>query len=181
MYQQAWDPYPPGDARNYSHNLGHPFMRKVVEAMDEGILVSFAAGNCGSSCPDGRCAGDVGPGMSIRGANGHPRVICVGAANLRDDWIGYSSQGPSTLDPEKPDVCGFSHFQGFTPCDNGTSAACPVVAGVLGLLAAAIPGLTQDRARDALRQTARRNGAAAWNQNFGWGIVDAMAAYQLPP
>ena len=38
-----------------------PLHRKVLEAIDEGILVLFAAGNCGATCPDGRCAGDTDP------------------------------------------------------------------------------------------------------------------------
>ncbi|APV48566.1 hypothetical protein BWI17_02005 [Betaproteobacteria bacterium GR16-43] len=161
LHAQASDPFPPGDPRNYTHNIAHPFMRKVVEVMNDGVLVSFAAGNA-------------------LGANGHPRVISVGAVNLRDEWIGYTSQGPSTL-ADKPDVCSFSHFAGHTACDNGTCAACPVVAGVLGILAAAVPGLTQDRAREALRQTARRSAGTVWNADLGWGVVDALAAYQLPP
>ena len=40
MFQESWD-------RDYATNPDHPFTRKVVEALDEGILVLFAAGNCG--------------------------------------------------------------------------------------------------------------------------------------
>lgn len=176
LYQQSWDPFPPGHPGNYSHNLNHPFNRKVLEAMDMGILVVFAAGNCGASCPSGQCGLDTGPGRSIRGANGSPRVICVGAANLAQAWIGYSSQGPSTLDQEKPDFCGYSHFTGHTPCDNGTSAACPVVAGVLGLMAQKKPSVTQDEARSLLRNTANHPLSVRWDNTYGRGIVDAYAA-----
>lgn len=47
LYQVAWDPFPPGDPSNYTHNPQHVFTRKLVELLDAGILVTFAAGNCG--------------------------------------------------------------------------------------------------------------------------------------
>ena len=53
IFQETWD-------ATYARNPNHPFTRKVVEAINEGILVLFAAGNCGDTCPDGRCGPDVG-------------------------------------------------------------------------------------------------------------------------
>jgi hypothetical protein len=74
-----------------------------VEVIDTGIIVTFAAENCGSKCPPGdRCDSDVGPGKSIWGANGHPKLVTVGAANILEEWIGYTSQGPAALDLKKP-------------------------------------------------------------------------------
>jgi len=178
LYQQSWDPFPPGHASNYTHNLAHPFNRKVIEAMDEGIVVVFAAGNCGAVCADSRCGPDSGPGRSIRGANGMERVICVGAVNINDEWIGYSSQGPSTLAEEKPDVCGFSHFKGHFSSDSGTSAACPVVAGVVALLLSAGGVQDQSRIRQTLKDSSRQRGSNVWNDRFGYGIVDAEAAWR---
>lgn len=88
IFREAWDP-------TYARNPNHPFTRKVVEAINEGILVLFAAGNCGDTCPDGRCGNDNGPGRSIWGANGHPLVMTVGAVNKNEEFIGYSSRGPA--------------------------------------------------------------------------------------
>jgi len=178
LYQEAWDPFPPGDPSNYTRNPDHPFTRKLIELLDAGILVAFAAGNCGGRCADARCGADQGPGRGIWGAGGHARSICVGAVNLRGEWIGYSSEGPAALAADKPDLCGYSHFEGFFASDNGTSAACPVVAGVLGLLAGTRAGLNQDRAREVLRATARQDPAGdVWGPRFGAGIVDAQAAW----
>jgi subtilisin family serine protease len=174
LYQEAWDPFPHGDPGNYTRNPAHVFTRKLVELLDAGMLVGFAAGNCGGVCADPRCARDHGPGRGIWGANGHERAICVGAVNLRREWIGYSSEGPAALSPEKPDVCGYSHFAGWFPSDTGTSAACPVVAGVLALLAGSRRGITQDRARAALRANTGRTG---WDPRFGAGAVDAHATW----
>jgi subtilisin family serine protease len=182
LYKQSWDPYPPGHASNYTHNLEHPLIRVIMDYIGAGNLVTFAAGNCGNRCaPSFRCGADIGPGKSIRGANGHPRVISVGAVNLLDEWIGYSSQGPSTLAPEKPDLCGYSHFRGYFASDSGTSAACPVVAGVLGLLRAARGRFDQDRARAVLIASARKVAGNQWRNDFGYGIVDAAAAYRMLP
>ena len=175
IFQEAWDPA-------YATDPNHPFTRKVVEAINEGILVLFAAGNCGESCPDGRCSGDTGPGRSIWGANGHPQVMTVGAVNIRSEFVGYSSQGPAALDPNKPDFCSATHFTGYFTSDSGTSAATPIAAGVVALLKQANSAATQDQIKAALKNTARDIGPGGWDQHSGSGILQAKAALdQLAP
>lgn len=170
MYKKSWAP-------NYATNPNHPVTRKVVEAINTGIIVTFAAGNCGSQCPSGKCGNDTGPGRSIWGANGHPKVITVGAANIREEWIGYTSQGPAALDPKKPDFCAPSHFKGARTSDNGTSAACPICAGVIALYRSHDPNLRQDRVKDALQKTAKNLCAAGWDPHSGFGMIQGERAY----
>lgn len=171
IYQKNWDPA-------YATNPNHPFTRKVVEAINEGILVLFAAGNCGEGCnTSNKCGNDFGPGKSIWGANGHPKVMTVGAANIQGRLVGYSSQGPASLSAHKPDFCGISHFTGYFTCDTGTSAACPVAAGVVALMKQCNNSLSQDGAKQALKSTAMNIGPAGWDQHSGSGIIQAKTAY----
>ncbi len=170
IFQETWDPV-------YARDANHPFTRKVVEALDEGILVLFAAGNCGATCPDGRCGSDTGPGHSIWGANGHPRVMTVGAVSKNEQFIGYSSQGPAALDPNKPDFCSVSHFTGFFNSDSGTSAATPIAAGVVALLKEASPALSQDQVKSTLRTTAKDIGPLGFDQHSGAGIIRPRVAF----
>jgi serine protease AprX len=170
IFQENWD-------TDYAKNPNHPFTRKVIEALDEGILILFAAGNCGGTCPDGRCGSDSGPGKSIWGANSHPRVITVGAVNKNEQFVGYSSQGPGALDPKKPNFCSITHFQGFFPSDSGTSAATPIAAGVVALLKQVNPSLSQDQTKNALGETAKDIGPSGWDQHSGAGIIRAKAAF----
>jgi subtilisin family serine protease len=170
IYQQAHDP-------KYATDANHPLTRKIVEAMDEGILVLFAAGNGGQCCPATWCGSDTGPGKSIWGANGHPRVMTVGAVNNDEQLIGYSSQGPAALDEYKPDFCGISHYAGYFSSDSGTSAACAVAAGIVALLKQARPTLTQEAAKRLLKSTAKDIGPPGWDRHSGAGIVEAKAAY----
>jgi len=58
IFQEAWD-------ADYATNPNHPFTLKVEELLDKGIKIVFAAGNCGETCPDGRCNTDTGSGRSI--------------------------------------------------------------------------------------------------------------------
>ncbi len=179
IFQESWD-------TTYARNPNHPFTRKVVEALDEGMIVLFAAGNCGGTCPDGRCGADNGPGRSIWGANSHPRVMTVGAVNKNEEFVGYSSQGPGALDPNKPDFCSVTHFTGYFTSDSGTSAATPILAGCVALLKQAVPGATQDGIKGALKATAKDIGPAGFDQHSGAGIVRIKAAFdrlrfKLPP
>lgn len=173
----GWGLYQRLDDPKYATDARHPLTRKVVEAIDEGILVIFAAGNGGESCPLRSCGDDIGPGKSIWGANGHPRVITVGAVNKDEQLIGYSSQGPAALDEYKPDFCGISHFAGYNSCDAGTSSACAVAAGVVALLKQIRPTLTQEGAKRLLKATAKEIGPPGWNRHTGSGIIQAEAAH----
>lgn len=170
MFQKDWAP-------DYCTDPNHPFTRKVVEAINAGMIVTFAAGNCGQMCPSSRCGSDVGPGRSIWGANGHPRVITVGATNIREEWIGYSSQGPAALDPRKPDFVAPSHFKGYTASDNGTSAANPVCAGVIALLRGHDSSLNQDKVKKALQETAKDLCGGGWDPHSGYGMINAERAF----
>jgi serine protease AprX len=173
----GWGLFQRSDDPVYAASPSHPLTRKVVEALDEGIVVLFAAGNGGQSCPSPACGDDIGPGKSIWGANGHPRVITVGAANSAEHWIGYSSQGPAALDEYKPDFCGISHFAGYNSCDSGTSTACAVATGVVALLKQSKPNLSQEAIKRLLKTTAKGIGPPGWNRHAGAGIIRAGLAY----
>jgi subtilisin family serine protease len=185
MFDRSEDA-PVGNPQNYGANPRHPFNQLVTALIGMGIDVVFAAGNCGSTCPDTRCGpGDKGPGNSIHGANSHPEVITVGAVTINDELLGYSSEGPGALYKGKPDIAGFSHFagSGVWPADGGTSAACPVVAGVVAALRSKpeVKSKTPSEIKTALLQSARQLGAPGWNAQTGWGMVDAKAALAALP
>jgi serine protease AprX len=169
IFQESWD-------RVYARDPNHPFTRKVLEAIDAGIIVLFAAGNCGGTCPDGRCGQDNGPGRSIWGANGHQRVITVGAVNRLEQFVGYSSQGPAALSPNKPDFCSITHIQGYFNSDSGTSAATPIAAGVVALLKQAAPHAKQEQIKTVMQATAKDIGDPGWDPHSGSGILQAKQA-----
>lgn len=166
-------------------DLEHPLHRKIREVVTSGAPVLFAAGNCGEPGPAGGChESSVGAGRSIHGSNSLAEVITVAAVNSEGERIGYSSQGPGMFEREKPDVAAYTHFFGnFGPgrpggnveqsFDNGTSAACPLVAGVVALLLRARPEATPGEIKAALIEGA---GGDGWNPELGHGIVDAAAS-----
>jgi subtilisin family serine protease len=170
MMQSAWEPV-------YATDPTHFFTTKVEQALDAGIIVLFAAGNCGSDCCHKQCGNERGPGRSIWGANGHSRVITVGAATREEKLAGYSSQGPAALERKKPDFCGITQFEGYTSCDGGTSASTPVTAGVIALLKQKRPDLTQTEAKKVLQDTAKAIHFTGWNPHFGHGIIRPKKAF----
>ena len=170
-YMEEWDP-------NYTTNPNHPLTKKVIQAIDEGIIVLFAAGNCGGNpCADPRCESDTGQGRSIWGANGHNRVITVAAVNKNEQYVGYSSCGPAALDPNKPDFASITHFTGFFNSDSGTSAATPIAAGVVALLKQKSQSITHDEVKSILMMTAKSKGGPDLKVFLGAGIIQAKAAY----
>ncbi|MGL6056110.1 MAG: S8 family serine peptidase, partial [Vibrio metschnikovii] len=60
---------------------------------------------------------------------------------------------------------------------SGTSMASPHVAGVAALVWSHFPQCRPERIRQSLNQTALDRGAAGRDNLYGWGIVQARAAY----
>ena len=132
--------------------------------------------------PDGRCGtNDVGYGSSIHGANSHPDVITVAAITNDNRRLGYSSQGPGMLTRQKPDIGGYSHFKGSGayPRDGGTSAACPVAAGVVAALRQQHPDITPDAMKGIIQRTSKDVNKSGWDYEFGFGIINAKSAMDM--
>ena len=184
MFQRTWD-LPPGHPGNYSDNPAHPFNRIVGTLERAGADILFAAGNCGRECRDQRCGTEVDAG--IYGANSHPAVLSIAGVDVRKQRVGYSTRGPGHLEPRKPDVCGYTHFDGsgVFPADGGTSAATPVVAGLVAAFRSRFPSgpdRTPAALRDLIRRTAENSGSDGFDDDHGFGIVNGarLAASRLP-
>ncbi|GIH73655.1 S8 family serine peptidase [Planobispora longispora] len=174
-FSPRWD-FPVGNPGNYSDNAAHPFNVIVASLEDAGADILFAAGNCGRDCPDGRCAFRERP---IVGANSHPRVLSIGGVDVENRRVGYSSQGPGRLAKRKPDVCSYTHFSGSKAFgdgapDSGTSAACPVAAGLVAAVRTQWPAsrLSPGQLRTLLRRTADDRSDVGFDFDYGYGITD---------
>jgi subtilisin family serine protease len=173
MFHPSWD-FPVGHSGNYSDNPEHPF-NIIVESLEEaGADILFAAGNCGPECPDSRCQGVTS--RAIYGANSHASVLCVGGATVNKVRLGYSSNGPGRLQAEKPDICAYTHFSGsgVYSADSGTSAACPVAAGVVAAIRSrhSTKDLSPAQLRQLLRRTAEDLGLAGFDYGHGFGLIN---------
>jgi subtilisin family serine protease len=186
MFHPSWD-YPVGHPGNYSHNINHPFSRIVTTLERQGADILFAAGNCGANCPDGRCQGVTT--KAIYGANSHPRVLSIAGVDVSKKRVGYSSIGPGNLSRRKPDLSGYTHFKGSEvyAADGGTSAATPVVAGVVAAVRTRLPlrgGRSNTRpsaVRNLLRKTAQDLGRAGYDFEHGYGVVNGKALARYFP
>ncbi|MFI6290356.1 S8 family peptidase [Nonomuraea sp. NPDC050790] len=174
-FSPSWD-FPVGHPGNYSDNAAHPFNLIVASLDRAGADVLFAAGNCGRDCKDGRCAY---PDRPIVGANSHPRVLSIGGVDVGNRRVGYSSQGPGRLTARKPDICAYTHFSGSkafgeSEPDSGTSAACPVAAGLVAAVRTRWPSarLSPAQLRALLRRTAEDRSEVGFDYDYGYGIVD---------
>ncbi|WP_245401052.1 S8 family peptidase [Nocardia albiluteola] len=177
-FSPQWD-FPVGQPGNYSDNPNHPFNVIVASLDAAGADILFAAGNCGRDCPDARCGFTDHP---IGGANSSPSVLSIGGVDTHNQRVGYSSQGPGRLSDRKPDVCTYTHFAGSTVFgandpDTGTSAACPVAAGLIAAIRTTHPAtaLSPAQLRDLVRRTAIHHDPSGFDYDYGYGVVDAAA------
>jgi subtilisin family serine protease len=175
MFHPSWD-FPVGDPQNYSDNPDHPFNIIVASLEAAGADILFAAGNCGPECPDGRCQGATDQG--IYGANSAAAVTCVAGVVISKQRIGYSTKGPGRLVDKKPDVASFTHFagSGVYAADGGTSAATPVLTGVVAAIRRQYPAsvLSPADLRQMLRDTAQQQSGSGFNYEYGYGVVNVQ-------
>jgi len=109
-------------------------------------------------------------------------VLAVGAVDADGDYSWFSSPGPTYDGRIKPDVMARGQdnvtiapdtWSGYMTV-SGTSYCTALMTGVAALLLQANPELTPMQLRDALRETADH--AAQPDNDYGWGLVDAVEA-----
>ncbi len=165
----------------------------------KGTVLVFAAGNSGQDINDAP--------NSLNGYAIHPDVLAVAASTSVDTRASYSDTGaeiavcaPSggrggmgvTTDDASGtyidaggDTVSMGYIDGsYNSSFSGTSAACPVVAGVCALVLGANPNLTASETRAIIRQSARAIGDPSdyvngHSRQYGHGCVDADAAVAM--
>jgi bacillopeptidase F len=152
------------------------FQADVDALRAAGIFVVFSAGNSG---PD--------PLTSISPAN-NLDTFAAGAVDQTNAIASFSSRGAGACNSQIfPDLvapgvnvettaislAGVPQYQFVS----GTSFAAPHVAGSAALLAGAFPNATIDELEAALRSTAHDLGTPGPDDDYGYGLLDAAAAY----
>jgi subtilisin family serine protease len=164
-------------------------LQTVVENVRAaGILTAHSAGNSGSVCST------IDTPAAIYDAS-----FTVGSTDSTDTIASSSSRGPVTIDGSfrpKPDISAPGvGIRSAVPGESyglksGTSMAAPHVAGLVALLVSAHPSLKGQVDEiesvirlSAVRLTTNQNctvpGSQVPNNTYGWGRIDAGAAYQM--
>ena len=159
----------------------------------KGISYVWAAGNGGAETDD----------SNLDGRANHHGVIAVCAIDYGDTRSYYSEPGanlwvcaPSSGDEAAPRIATTTNG-GYRTDFGGTSAAAPIVSGVVALMRSVNPALTWRDVKLILAASARKNdpGNSGWeegalrygsttarysfNHEYGFGMVDAAAAVDL--
>ena len=156
------------------------FQTDIQTLKAAGIAVVFSAGNEGPN-----------PSTSISPAN-NPESFAVGAIDSSLTIANFSSRGPSAcilnndffpevvapgVNIKVADLTFGLPIPRFTHLD-GTSFAAPHVAGGMALLRQAFPGLDPIELESALIDSAVDLGAVGPDDDYGFGMLDVLAAYR---
>ncbi len=166
-------PQPLADAITLVHEQGRGGL---------GALVVFAAGN------DARALG-------ADELEAVPGITTVGAVNNFGEVAQFSNSGAAVavVAPTGTLSTDISGADGDDPGDyvasfGGTSSACPIVAGIFGLLVSAAPTRTASDLEAVLRSTAKQSpfaspDATGHDDFYGFGLVQPAAALRVlnPP
>ena len=148
-----------------------------------GVVVTFSAGNEGPNPQTNRSPATICKSPTVNFSVG---AVDAEAYNWPYPIASFSSRGPSDCDgvTKKPEVSApgvnvYSCYPGGGYAYmSGTSMAGPHVAGVVALMRQANPSADVQTIKSVLMNTARDEGTAGEDNDYGWGVIDAYAAVQ---
>ena len=148
--------------------------RAATIAARKGILVCNAMGNEGNN--DWKYLTSPADADSI---------LSVGAVGVDSTIAAFSSYGPSADGRVKPEACAVGYqtviinpSTGLMRKGNGTSFACPLIAGLSACVWSAHPEETAMQIRQRIINSAHKLDNP--DDRYGYGIPDAMKAAGLP-
>ncbi len=176
----------------YWHGPKKTITAAIDYALKKNRVLVFAAGNYSTEVYDE--PDSVAFPASLASQKKRP-VIAVSATNEWDEFVTPTSKdgekswgsryGPAVtvsapgvhmvttdLLGDRGDMAGSDYSPGF----EGTSAATPLVAGVAALVLSVNPGLTPAQVKERLESSAKDLGKPGWDDEYGWGRVDACRA-----
>ena len=131
---------------------------------DKGVLIVAAAGNLGNA--------------KVSYPASHRTVVSVGSVNANKQRSSFSQYnnfleitGPGT------DILATNADGSSIGTLSGTSFSAPYVAAIAARIWARNPHCSNEQVRSSLRDTAMRLGNGVPNQEFGYGLVQAVFAY----
>lgn len=153
------------------------YRRATAVWRDFEIAPVFAAGNSG---PNSNTIASPGALQS---------TLAVAAINQKDLIASFSSRGAVDWQNgtilQKPDVAApgvdvySAAYKGGYVSWNGTSMACPHVAGVIALMLQANNALSVEQIFSILKQSAYELGDAGWDEAYGYGKISALRAVEI--
>jgi len=158
------------------------------EVIDDAISNALTKGRNGKGCIIVFASGNDYGQVSYP-ANSNPNILSVGAISSDGRRASFSNYGRE-LDVVAPGVGILSTVpNNSVSSEDGTSMACPHVAGVAALILSVNPDLTAKQVADIIEQTAQKVGGynyqntytrpnGTWNNEMGYGLVDAYKALQ---
>lgn len=138
-------------------------------AFQKGIVVVVSAGNSG---------GSANPYVGVPAEATY--ALAIGAVDSAENYVGFSSIGPSFDNRIKPDVCakGFqatvSNTSGIITTNNGTSFAGPIIAGMVATFWSAVPNLKATEVVDFIKKSADQYNTP--DHLKGYGVPDFQIA-----
>jgi hypothetical protein len=152
--------------------FGSAVNNALADVAAAGKVIVIAAGNDGASEPAATARSAANPAL-------HGQMLIVGAVDSNDVIASFSNRAgsyknyyvvaPGVNDPAVAPGGGYVYF-------SGTSAAAPVVSGVLAVVAEAYPYLSASDLVKLVEQTAVDLGAPGVDAIYGWGRVDLTRA-----
>jgi bacillopeptidase F len=153
------------------------FANDIDALKTAGIAVTFAAGNDGSAPltslspgnnPAGFATGAVEPTLAVASFSARGESACDGSV--------YPKMVAPGVNINAADL-SFGGLPLYSVV-SGTSYAAPHTAGAMALLMSAYPGVGVADLEAALTQSAQDLGVAGADNSYGYGLVNALAAYQ---
>ena len=111
-------------------------------------------------------------------------ILSVGAVNREGQIANFSSYGPTADGRTKPEVCAMGEgtclinpANDDVIASNGTSFACPLIAGIAACLWSALPEASNMEIREMIIRSCDKYDLP--HEQYGYGIPDAWQAYTM--